>query len=120
MGTTRHQVRGDAAVAGTARARTTQAQPDGFFTLVVQRNFILPEQVLAVPPTALGMGPAGGRVAGPAIVHDGDGAVGRGADAGQHRVHQQAGLGHGQAGVLFLRRSVSRTTKKWASMTSVA
>ncbi|MDE0673411.1 MAG: hypothetical protein OXH72_16895, partial [Caldilineaceae bacterium] len=33
MGTTRHQVRGDAAVAGTARARTTQAQPDGFFTL---------------------------------------------------------------------------------------
>ena len=33
MGSTRHQVHGDAAVAGTAGARTTQAQPDGFFTL---------------------------------------------------------------------------------------
>ncbi|MCE2468832.1 MAG: hypothetical protein J4G06_12580, partial [Caldilineaceae bacterium] len=33
MGTTRHQVLGDAAVAGMAQAKTTQAQPDGFFTL---------------------------------------------------------------------------------------
>lgn len=33
MGVTRHQIRGDAAVAGTAKARTTQVQPDGFFTL---------------------------------------------------------------------------------------
>ena len=78
------------------------------------------EEVLAVPPTALGMGAAGGRIAGPAVVHDVAGAVGRGAGAGQDRVHEQAGLGHGQAGVLFLRRSVSRTTKKWASMTRVA
>ncbi len=90
------------------------------FILVVQRNFILPEEVLAVPPTALGMGAAGGRIAGPAVVHDGQGAVGRGTGAGQGRIHQQAGLGHGQAGVLFLSRSVSRTTKKWASMTRVA
>ena len=78
------------------------------------------EEVLAVLATALGMGTAGGRIARPAVAHDGQGAVGRGAAAGQQRVHQQAGLGHGQAGVLFLSRSVSRTTKKWASMTSVA
>ncbi len=88
--------------------------------LVVQRNLMASKQVLAVPPTALGMGTAGGRIAGPAVVHDGDGAVGRGTGAGQDRVHQQTGLGHGQAGVLFLSRSVSRTTKKWASMTRVA
>ena len=90
------------------------------FILVVQRNFMLTEQVLAVPPTALGMRAAGGRVACPSVVHDGQGAVGRGTGAGQDGVHQQAGLGHGQAGVLFLSRSVSRTTKKWASMTRVA
>ena len=78
------------------------------------------EQVFAVPAAALGMGAASGRVARPAVVDDGRGAVGRGAGAGQERVHQQAGLGHGQAGVLFLSRSVSRTTKKWASMTRVA
>jgi hypothetical protein len=37
--------------------------------LVVQRNFILSEQVLAVLPAALGVGAAGGRVACPTIVH---------------------------------------------------
>ncbi len=68
----------------------------------------------------LGMGTAGVRVACPSVAHNGAGAVGRGAGAGQGRVHQQTGPGHGQAGVLFGSRSVSRTTKKWASMTSVA
>ena len=90
------------------------------FILVVQRNFIVPEQALAVPSAALGVGAAGGRIARPAVAHDGEGAVGRGAGAGQGRIHQQAGLGHGQAGLFFLSRSISRTTKKWASMTSVA
>ncbi len=33
MGANRHQVSGGAAVAGTVRTQTTQAQPDGFFTL---------------------------------------------------------------------------------------
>ena len=69
--------------------------------LVVQRNLMASKQVLAVPPTALGMGTAGGRVARPAVVPDGEGAVGRGAGAGQDGVHEQAGLGHGQAGMLF-------------------
>ena len=50
--------------------------------LVVQRNFIVPEQALAVPSAA--------------------------------------GLGHGQAELFFGSRSLSRTMKKWASMTSVA
>ena len=63
------------------------------------------EQVLAVPSAALGMGPA--------VAQDGAGA-------GQSRIHQQASPGHGQAKVLFGSRSVSRTTKKWANMTSVA
>ncbi len=98
-----------------------KVEPKGrIVILVVQRNFIVPEQVGAVPPSALGVGAASGRVAGPAVVHDGQGAVGRGTGAWQERVHQQAGLGHGQAGPFFWRRSVSRTTKKWASMTSVA
>ena len=66
------------------------------------------------------MGAAGGRIARPAAVHHGDGVVGRGAGAGKDRVHQQTGLGQGQVGVLFLSRNVSRTTKKWASMTRVA
>ncbi len=78
------------------------------------------KQPFTVLPAAAGVGTAGGRVARPAVVHDGNGAVGRGAGARQERIHQQTGLGHGQAGVLFLSRSVSRTTKKWASMTSVA
>ena len=78
------------------------------------------EQVLAVPSAALGVGTPGGRIARPAVVHDGAGAVGRRAGAGQDGIHQQAGLGHGQAGVLFLSRRVSRTTKKWAGMTRVA
>ena len=86
----------------------------------MQRNLVASEEVLAVLATALSMGTASGRIARPAVVHDGQGAVGRGAATGQQCVHQQAGLGHGQAGVLFLSRSVSRTTKKWASMTSVA
>ena len=81
----------------------------------MQRNLMASEQVLAVPPAALGVRAAGGRIAGPAVVHDGAGAVGRGTGAGQDGIHQQAGLGHGQAGVLFLSRSVSRTTKKWAA-----
>ena len=105
-----------ASVEGFAALPGDRARP----ILVVQRNFIVPEEVRAVPPTALGMRAASGRVAGPAVVHDGAGAVGRGAGAGQGRIHQQTGLGHGQAGVLFLSRSVSRTTKKWASMTRVA
>ncbi len=51
---------------GAARARSA----DGVVhCLVVQRNFILPEQVLAVLPAALGMGAAGDRVACPTIVH---------------------------------------------------
>lgn len=78
------------------------------------------EQVLAIPLSALGMGAASGRVARPAVVHDVQGAVGRGAGAGQDRIHEQIGLGHGQAGPFLWSRSLSRTTKKWASMTNVA
>ena len=44
------------------------------------------------------MGAAGSGIACPAVVHDGRDAVGRGAGTGQDRVHQKAGLGHGQAG----------------------
>ena len=84
------------------------------YRLVVQRNFIVPEQAPAVPSAA------GGRIARPAVAHDGEGAVGRGAGAGQGRIHQPAGLGHGQVGLFFRSRSISRTTKKWAGMTSVA
>lgn len=51
---------------GAARARTA----DGVVhCLVVQRNFILPEQVLAVLPAALSVGAVGDRVACPTIVH---------------------------------------------------
>ena len=78
------------------------------------------EQPFAVLSPAAGVGAAGGCIARPAVVHDGAGAVGRGTGAGQDGIHEQAGLGHGQAGVLFLSRTVSRTTKKWASMTRVA
>ena len=48
---------------------------------VVQRNFILPEQGRAVSAPASSVGAAGGRVAHQAIVHEGQGAVGRGTGA---------------------------------------
>lgn len=66
------------------------------------------------------MGTASGDVACPVIVQDGHGAVGQGIASGQGCVHQQTGLGHGQAGRFLGSRSISRTTKKWARMTSVA
>ncbi len=44
---------------------------------------------------------ADGRVAGPAAAHDGAGAVDCGADEGQGHLHQQAGPGHGQAGMFW-------------------
>ena len=46
MEATRRQVPGDAAVAGMAKAKTTQAQPDGFFTLGRRDNhwwFVTPD-----------------------------------------------------------------------------
>ena len=59
---------------------------------------------------------AGGCVAGPAAAHDGAGAVGCGADEERGRLHQQAGPGHGQAGLFWGSHSVSRTAKLSSSI----
>ena len=69
--------------------------------VVVQRNLMASEQVLAVPLAALGVGAAGSRIAGPAVVHDGAGAVGWCAGAGQERVHHKQVWGTVRPGCFF-------------------
>ena len=58
-------------------------------------------QARAVPAAVLGVCAVGGRIARPAVARDCTGAVGLGAGAGQGRVYDQAGPGHGQAGLFF-------------------
>ena len=70
------------------------------------------EQPFAIPSAAWGVGATGGRIARPAVVHNGTGAVGRGVGAGRNGIHQQTGPGHGQTEVPFLSLRVSRTTKE--------